>query len=117
MTNMTLKQLESTGVLYADPASDLTVRFRNSQSQKTLNGVSTKNCICEIIANDNNEVEVVTDTMAKDAVSIRVRISGSPLSEARLTSIMTALAAKLPTWMAEHVSIGFNPTTLPTIPT
>jgi len=116
MSDLTLKQQENTGVVYADPASNLTVRFRNTSSQKTLNGVTTKNCICEIIANDENEVEVADSIMAKDAVSVRVRVSGSPLSEARLVSIITAIGAKLATWGAEHCFIGFNPTTKPTIP-
>lgn len=113
---LSLKRSEQNGVLYADPvAPDLTVRFRNTTQQKTLNGVNVTNYMCEIIANDNNAV-TIDGVAAVDALSVRIRVSGTAESATQLGVILNALAAKIPSWVSEHVFQGFNPTTVPAIP-
>lgn len=117
MATLQLLRQENTGVVYSDPAKpDLTVRFRNTSVMKSLNGVSVRNQLAEIIYNDQNEVTVATGVTAKDAVSVRLRVSGCTLSAARLTVLLHALAEQIDTWNSQNVFAGFNPTTAPVIP-
>jgi len=116
MSNTVLKQTLADGVLYSDPADpDYTIRFRNTVAKKTLNGVSVNNYVGEIIFNDDVAV-TVGGIAATDAVSIRIRVSGSNESSTRKSAILTTLAAQLMTWDGQSVFKGFNPTTAPTIP-
>lgn len=112
---LSVKSQDSSGITYADPAKpDCTVRFRQSTVQKTLNGVQLPNYSADIIANDNNAI-TVGDVTAYDALSVRIRVSGSLLSKARLRDILTSLAAQMPTWETENVMQGFRPSTAPAI--
>jgi len=114
---LSLLRTENNGVVYADPAKPTkTVRFRNTQTNKTLNGVNTKNYLTEIIVNDQNPVTLAGSVTANDAVSVRIRVSGCAESEAAITAILAALADKLDNWSAEHVFVGFSPTTAPVVP-
>jgi len=114
---LSVKKTDPNGVTYADPAKpDFTVRFRNTQSKKTLNGVSVDNYLSEIIYNDNNSIEVATGVDAVDAISVRLRVSGALASSTRITEIITALALQVGTWNTQHVFQGFNPTTAPAVP-
>lgn len=116
MANLSLLRQETTGVVYADPAKpDYTVRFRNTNANKTLNGVNTKNYISELIYNDNVTV-TVGGVSAKDAASVRLRVSATAESKARISAILTTLAAQVMTWDGQSVFQGFNPTTAPTVP-
>jgi len=116
MSNTSLLRQVNDGVIYADPAKpDFTIRFRNDKSNKTLNGVQTTNYIGEIIYNDNNTV-TVGGVSCVDAVSIRLRVSGTSESHTRISAILTTLAAQLMTWDGQSVFRGFNPTTVPTVP-
>lgn len=117
MANVTLsvKSQDNAGVTYADPAKpDTTVRFRFTNTIKQLNGVSVPNYATELIVNDNNEVTIGTVT-AQDALSIRVRVSGTIMSKARLRELLTSLAAQVGTWETENVMQGFRPSTAPII--
>jgi len=117
MATLQVYRQEPTGIIYANPADpDLTVRFRNTSTNKTLNGVSVKNNLTEIIYNDDNLVEVATDVYANDAISVRLRVSGSPLSSSRIAEILLSLAAQIGTWNTQNVFAGFNPTSAPVIP-
>lgn len=112
---LSVKSQDSSGVTYADPAKpDCTVRFRFSTVNKSLNGVQVPNYAAEIIANDNNSI-TVGGVSALDALSIRLRVSGSLQSKARLRDILTSIAAKLPTWETENVMQGFRPVTAPDV--
>jgi hypothetical protein len=114
-TSLVVQKVNNDGVTYSlvsDP--DLTVRFRNVTSQKSLNGVSVKNFATEIIINDNNGV-TVNGVPASDAVSIRVRVSAAAESNARVVQLLAMLAGGLNTWATESVFKGFNPATAPSI--
>lgn len=117
MANVTLsvKSQDNTGITYADPAKpDMTVRFRFSGTVKTLNGVAVANNLEEIIYNDNNSI-TIGDVSAQDALSVRLRVSGSLGSKARLRELLDSLASQLLTWETENVMQGFRPTTAPII--
>jgi hypothetical protein len=119
MANVTLsvKSQDSTGVTYADPAlPSNTVRFRYSGANKTLNGIVVPNNLEEIICNDLNSV-TIGDVSAQDALSVRIRVSGSLSSKARLRVLLTSLAAQLGQWETENVMQGFRPATAPVITT
>lgn len=104
------------GTTYADPANpDYTVRFKTTSNQKLVSGVKMINSIHELIINDVHDVTKGLVTVS-DNLSVRVRISGSLDSRARLSAILSGLAAQLVAWDSENVFIGFEPTTLPTIP-
>lgn len=112
---LSVKSQDNTGVSYADPAKpDCIIRFRFSSTVKALNGVSTPNYATEIIVNDNNAI-TVGGVSAQDALSIRVRVSGSLGSKTRLRQLLTSLASQLGTWETENVMQGFRPATAPVI--
>jgi len=112
---LSVKSQESAGVTYANPAKpDVTVRFRFSSSVKTLNGVSVPNYLTEIIANDNNPV-TIGSVSAQDALSVRIRVSGTLYSKTRLGVLLTSLAAQVGTWETENVMQGFRPATAPVL--
>lgn len=112
---LSVKSQDSSGITYADPAKpDMSVRFRFSTINKSLNGVQVPNYATEIIANDNNPI-TVGGVSALDALSVRIRCSGSIDSKSRLRDILTSLAAKLATWETENVMQGFRPGTAPDI--
>lgn len=116
MATLQVLRQENSGVIYADPAKpDLTVRFRNTSSNKTLNNVNVKNYLTEIIVNDGNPV-TVSGVSATDAVSVRLRVSGAVESAARIAVLLHALAEQVDTWQSEAVFSGFNPSTAPVIP-
>lgn len=116
MGTLKVQRRDNTGIVFADPSDpDLIVRFKNARSNKTLNGVSTTNYATEIICNDDNVVSI-GGVSANDAVSVRIRISGSAASSTRIGVLLTALAAQLPVWQSEGAFVGFEPTTAPVIP-
>lgn len=112
---LSVKSQDNTGVTYADPAKpDTMIRFRFSNSVKTLNGVTVPNYATEIIVNDNNPI-TIGSVSAQDALSLRIRVSGALESKARLRQLLVSLAAQLGTWETENAMQGFRPTTAPAL--
>jgi len=110
-----IQKIEQTGVVYADPADPgLSIRFKQTEQNKTLNGVSTANHATEIIINDDNSVTVSGKDVV-DAISIRLRVSASAQSKARVKALLGILAST-GVWADEDVFSGFRPVTAPTIP-
>lgn len=110
-----IQKIENTGVVYADPADPgLSVRFKQTEQGKSLNGVPVANHSTEIIINDDNAV-TVSGQAAVDAISIRVRVSAAPQSKARVKALLGILASSS-AWSDEDVFSGFRPVTAPTIP-
>lgn len=111
--NLQLYSQQPNGVTYADPLDpDFTVRFKTNSSGKSLNGVQTVNYATEIIVNDTHGI-TINGIGANDALSVRVRTSGSIGSMDRLAVMLGAIASQLPTWCNENVLVGFQPTTVP----
>lgn len=109
-----IQKIEATGVVYADPSDPgLSIRFKQSEQGKTLSGVTVANHVTEIIVNDDNAI-TVSGVAAVDAVSLRLRVSGSTYSKARIKALLVALASDLDNWSDEDVFGGFRPTTIPT---
>lgn len=115
MPNLQVYRRDAKGITYATPTSPYTVRFKTNHSTKSLQGVRVDHFKTEVIANEpvNHDVSNVTIT---DPVSIRISVSGSNLSQARITEILTALSSQLVTWSNESAYLGFEPKTLPIIP-
>lgn len=114
---MSLKLLRSdaTGVTYADPTDpNMSVRFRNAATTKSLSGVPVQNYATEIIYNDDFAI-TVSGVNAQDAISVRLRVSATKESAARVKKILTSMAAQLDEWADEAVFVGFNPDTVPVI--
>lgn len=112
---LSVKSQENAGVTYADPAKpDCQVRFRFTSVNKSLSGVQVPNYATEIIVNDNNAV-TVGGVAALDPLSVRVRVSGTLESKARLRDLLTSIAAQMSTWETENVMQGFRPATAPSI--
>lgn len=112
-TTLSIKSQDSAGITYADPSNPaLQLRFRFSSVNKTLNGVVTPNLATELIFTDNNSI-TVGGVSALDALSVRLRVSGSLASKGRLRDILTSMAAQVGTWETENVMQGFRPTTAP----
>lgn len=107
---------DANGVTFADPTEpDFTVRFKTTNNKKSLNGVSIDNYLTEIIVNDANDITIGA-TSAVDALSIRIRVSGSIKSQDRVKAIVKSLASQLPAWCDENTFLGFEPSTVPLSP-
>lgn len=116
MSSTQIKTRDAYGVTYADPADpDFTVRFKTTTSNKVLNGNSVPNYVTEVIANDAVNVALGTQTLI-DNVSVRVRVSGSKLSDARKKAVLKSVATQLASWADEAVFSGFEPVTVPLNP-
>lgn len=116
MSTLKVLRNEATGVIYADPAKpDFTVRFKTTETKKGLNGVSVPNYVEEVIYNDNNVISI-GGVSAQDAISVRIRTSGTALSGARLQEILLSFAAQIPVWTAQGILVGFRPDTAPVCP-
>jgi methyl coenzyme M reductase subunit C-like uncharacterized protein (methanogenesis marker protein 7) len=115
MTDVTTKlyQTKSDGVVYSDPAdAGFMVRFKSTSAQKSLSGVAVTNKVTEVIINDDNAI-TVSGVGATDALSVRLRVSGSVESVDRLAEILSGLASQINTWVSEDVLLGFSPSTAP----
>jgi len=116
MSTTQIQTRDSLGCTFADPsAPDFTVRFKTTHTKKSLNGISLQNNVHEIIVNDSNEI-TVGSVSAVEALSCRVRISGSIESKARTRAIVTSVAAQLDAWLTENTDLGFEPVTAPINP-
>lgn len=117
MSNTQALTRDANGVTFADPTDpNFSVRFKTKRSKKGLSGINVDNYLTEIIINDDYDLEVGT-TSAVEALSVRIRVSGSAKAQARLESILASVCSQVPAWNAEKVLIGFEPTTLPINPT
>lgn len=115
LTVLQVYRNDSNGVTYMSPDKpSASVRFKTTRSPKKLGTLQTENVIEEIIATCTNQVTVGSVTV-DDPISFRIRCSGSVHSEAALRELASAIAASIPAWAAEHVLVGFNPTTPPSI--
>lgn len=111
-----IQKIEQTGVVYADPADPgLTFRFKQTEQSKSLNGTPVTNHVTEVIVNDDNAVTISGEN-AIDAVSVRLRVSASAFSKARVKALLVSLAADVSDWSDEDVFNGFRPVTTPTNP-
>lgn len=109
-----IQKIEQNGVVYADPADPgLSVRFKQTEQGKSLNGVPTSNHVTEVIVNDDNAI-TVSGKDAIDAISIRLRVSASAQSKARVKALLGILASS-DNWADEDVFGGFRPTTPPSL--
>lgn len=108
---MTLQVLtrDNNGVTFSDPAHpEYTFRTKTTKSKKNIGGTSVDNYVTEIIINDTNTISVGGNS-APDAVSIRLRLSGSGYSEARVNKILESIAAYVPKIVGGHTFLGFDP--------
>lgn len=113
VNTLQLYSQQPNGVTFCDPLRpEFIVRFKTTSAQKVIDGMKVQNYITEIAANDNNVV-TIGSVNASDALSVRMRASGSQHSVARLKQMLLDLAGKLDTWGDENVLLGFNPTTAP----
>lgn len=99
----------------ASTKPDLTVRFKTTSGLKSVSGVKLTNYLSELIYNDPNAVTIGADTV-NDPVSVRLRISGSIESRARISEILVDIAANLVAWDGQDAFVGFEPTTVPGTP-
>lgn len=104
------------GQVFSDPsAPSYTVRFKTTNSTKKVDRASLSNYVSEIIVNDKNAV-TVGDATVNDSVSIRIRTSGSDLSQDRIKAILLSIGTQLEAWTNENVLLGFEPSTVPVNP-
>lgn len=108
-----VQKTENTGIVYAEPNDpDNTFRVKHSASTKSLGGLQVTNQVTEFILTDDYAVTVGAASVI-DALSIRVRVSGSLQATTRKKALLTSLLATLDAWGDEDVLSGFNPSTVP----
>lgn len=101
------------GTVWADSSDpNYTVRFKTSSAPKILDGQRTMNHVTEIIVNDTSNVTIGAKVVP-DALSVRVRASGSTEAQPDLAQALRDVAAQLDTWIGEDVLLGFAPGTAP----
>jgi len=109
-----IQKIENTGVVYSDPSDPgLSIRFKQTEQGKSLNGTPVTNHVTEIIINDDNAV-TIAGANAVDSVSVRVRVSGTSYSKARIKALLGVLSNSQ-VWSDEDVFGGFRPTTAPAL--
>lgn len=109
-----IQKIEQNGVVYADPADPgLSIRFKQTEQSKSLNGVPVTNHVTEIIINDDNAT-TVSGADVVDAVSVRVRVSGTAQSKTRIKQLLGVLV-HTDNWADEDVFGGFRPVTVPSV--
>lgn len=109
-----IQKIENTGVVYSDPTDPgLSIRFKQTEQGKSLNGVPATNHVTEIIINDDNAV-TVSGQSTVDAVSVRLRVSGTAYSKARIRALLGVLSNSQ-TWADEDVFGGYRPVTAPVV--
>lgn len=118
MSNPTqLYHTDTFGSTFVDPAKPtFSVRFKTTKNRKAIAGESVDNYVTEIIINDNNSVELCSSECGSEAVSVRLKVSGSNLSQPRLKAIVESMSAQVANWIDENVLLGFQPTTVPVNP-
>jgi hypothetical protein len=108
-----VRSVQPNGQTYADRLQpQFTVRLRTDTAPKSLNGNQTVNYASEVVINDVHPLQV-GDLPVTDALSVRLRVSGSRESMGRLKSMLQALIQTIPQWNDEDVWLGFPPTTAP----
>lgn len=102
------------GVTYADPEKPtMTVRFKTTSAPKMLDGLRTQNYVFEVISNDIADVNI-GNVVVPDALSVRIRVSGSIQSQGRVAQMLRDLTLKMDqNWIDENVLTGFAPVTPP----
>lgn len=118
MSQTQIQTRDAYGTTYADPKDvNFTVRFKHTSTRKALGTTTTENHVLDIIVNDLHDVATGTNTTSADSLSVRIRISGSSKSDARLGAIVAQLAAQLPSWVkVDKVHLGFEAKTAPVNP-
>lgn len=113
--SLKIQKIDNSGVTYADPSvPTLSYRFKQTEANKSLSGQPVRNHVTEIIINDDSPV-VIGAVNANDAVSIRLRVSGTVLSKARIKGLLHSLVVGLDDWSDEDVFGGFRPVTPPVV--
>lgn len=113
MSTMQLLAHLQDGTVYADPLKpSASCRFKTTSAGKTVDGIRLQNYVTEVIFTDQNAVTSGGLT-ANDAVSVRIRVSGSLESHSRIKQILNSLATQVDEWGNENVFIGFEPSTKP----
>lgn len=111
-----IQKIEQSGVVYADPADPgLMYRFKQTEQSKSLSGMQVANHVTEIIINDDVPV-TIGSVDCLDAVSVRLRVSGTAQAKARVKALLVSLATNVDNWADEDVFGGFRPTTPPADP-
>lgn len=114
---MPLKVLNRDGnsITYANPTDpNYQVRIKTTSSKKALRGNPVDNYVTEVIINDDNAVQLPNVTgLVEDALSVRIRVSGTVYSQERIMAVVNNVLPLLPTWGSEGVFVGFEPTTPP----
>jgi hypothetical protein len=101
---------------WADPANlNRTVRLKQTSAPKTANGVTVTNHLTEVIINDTNSYDVGSAPVV-DALSVRLRASGSSDSHAELQVLAALLADLVDQWSSDSYLVGFTPSSVPIDP-
>lgn len=113
MSQLKIRKTENNGVVYSNPSDlGLTVRFKQNDQMKKLDNLPVANYLTEIIVNDDFQIPLAEKKVI-DAISIRVRVSGTHQSKARIKELLKMLGTKFETWADEDVFSGFRPQTPP----
>lgn len=107
-------KIDQYGITYADPTDpNKQIRFKTTSARKNVDGTSLVNYVSEIILNDENSPTVCDQTCSNEAISVRLRVSGSLESRDAVESLINILTSNMPQFIADNVFYGFQPSTPP----
>lgn len=116
MTQMRVLSRSATDVTFADPTDpNCTIRVKRSGGVKKIGPLSVDNNVTEVISNDTVTLSEGGTILGDDAISVRMRISGSARSKSRLLRLMNMTIAYVEALEDDGVFEGFEPTATPTI--
>lgn len=102
------------GVTYANPQDpDFQIRFKTTSARKSVDGISMQNYVSEVIITDNHKKDA---TAPNEALSVRLRTSGSTENKDRLYKLIKFLAQNLDQFETDSVFYGFRPSVAPVVP-
>lgn len=109
MTIMKVINTDQYGVTYADPSDpDFQIRFKTTNGQKSVDGRNVRNYVTEVIITDNSVVGEMNE-----ALSVRLRTSGSAENKERLEFLLDTLAGLSQQIKDDSILFGFRPTNSP----
>lgn len=107
-------KVDQYGITYADPADpNKQVRFKTTSARKNVDGVSVTNYVSEIIINDESPLDGDCGSCANEAISVRLRVSGSMESRTAVESLINILTTNMTDFLSDNVFYGFQPTNPP----
>lgn len=112
-----LQKSDGNSTTWVDPAElDRTVRLKQTQTGKSVNGVPMINYKTELIIGDSNGFTAESGEAVTDTLSVRLSVSGAAGSQSTMEDLLSLVANCITIWDGENWVVGFTPSIPPAVP-